>query len=174
MTERRIPVFLHAHGFPEGRRLASHYLENLLGNPLDLTIALSRLILSGLLERHTGLVLCAAHGGGFLPTYSARMDHAWGHRPEVRGRLSVVPSEQLRRVYFDALVYRPEALTMLIDQVGADRVMLGTDFPFDMGMSDPVGVLEAVPGLSASDRAAIRGGTASHLFLHDRTERAGR
>lgn len=164
---RAIPVFLHPHGFPDGGRLATHYLENILGNPLDTTVCLARLILSGVLERHPDLRLCAAHGGGFLPTYSARMDYAWNHRPEVRGALTMSPSAQLRRVFFDALVYRPDALAMLIGQVGANQVMLGTDFPFDMGMTDPLALLDAVPGLSDDQRHAVRSDTAARLFnLH--------
>ena len=156
-------VFIHPWGCSLAPRLDQHYLANIVGQPTETTVALSHLIFSGMLDRHPGLRIIAAHGGGYLPFYIGRSDHAWEHRPDARIPREK-PSEYLRRIYFDSLVYQPAALAALIAQVGIDRVLLGTDFPFDMGVEDPLDRLDAVPGLEAQDRAAIRGGNAAALL----------
>ena len=161
-------VFIHPWGCSLAPRLDQHYLANIVGQPTETTVALSHLIFSGMLDRHPGLRIIAAHGGGYLPFYIGRSDHAWEHRPDARIPREK-PSEYLRRIYFDSLVYQPAALAALIAQVGIDRVLLGTDFPFDMGVEDPLDRLDAVPGLEAQDRAAIRGGNAAALLAHERS-----
>jgi aminocarboxymuconate-semialdehyde decarboxylase len=157
-------VVLHPHGFTDGARLREYYLTNVIGNPLDSTVALARLIFSGVFEEFPDLKLCVVHGGGFLPFYSARMEHAWHHRPECRQKLSSPPSEQLRKVYVDCLVYDAQHLRMLIDKQGLDQVVIGTDYPFDMGYYDPLGQIAGVEGLSDSDRAALTEGNARRLL----------
>ncbi|MFI9828844.1 amidohydrolase family protein [Streptomyces sp. NPDC051913] len=160
-------VFVHPWGCSLGARLATHYLGNTVGQPVETAVALSHLIFTGVLDRFPRLKLVAAHGGGYLPTYIARSDHAWRVRRDARG-CAEPPSAYLRRMWFDALVYTPRALRHLVEEVGADRVVLGTDHPFDMGVDDPVARLDAA-GLSPADRAAVAGGNALDLLLKGRT-----
>ncbi|MEU6192643.1 amidohydrolase family protein [Streptomyces sp. NPDC047061] len=160
-------VFVHPWGCSLGERLASHYLGNTVGQPTETTVALSHLIFTGVLDRFPRLKLVAAHGGGYLPTYIGRSDHAWRVRPDARG-CAEPPSSYLRRMWFDALVYTPRALRHLVEEVGADRVVLGTDHPFDMGVSDPVARLDAA-GLAPAARDAIAGGNALDLLLKGHT-----
>ncbi|MCH5671878.1 amidohydrolase family protein [Streptomyces gilvus] len=159
-------VFVHPWGCSLGERLATHYLGNTVGQPVETTVALSRLIFTGVLDRYPRLKLVAAHGGGYLPTYIGRSDHAWRVRPDARG-CAEPPSAYLRRMWFDALVYTPRALRHLVEEVGADRVVLGTDHPFDMGITDPLDRLDAA-GLAPADRAAVAGGNALDLLLKGR------
>lgn len=160
-------VFIHPWGCTLGERLSRHYLANIVGNPVETTVALSHIIFSGLLDRHPKLEILAAHGGGYLPFYTGRADHGWRVRPEIRTPAEP-PGSYLRRLYFDSLVYEPEALTYLVSRVGADRVLLGSDFPFDMGTEDPVGHVRATPGLEPEERAGICGGNAAKLLrLHE-------
>jgi len=156
-------VFIHPWGCTLGHRLDEHYLANIVGNPTETTVALSHIIFSGLLDRRPGLRILAAHGGGYLPYSIGRSDHAWQHRPDSQTPRRA-PSEYLRELYFDALVYQPAPLAALVAQVGADRVMVGTDYPFDMGIEDPLDRLAAAP-LDDADREAIRGGNAVALGL---------
>ncbi|HWH81077.1 MAG TPA: amidohydrolase family protein, partial [Burkholderiaceae bacterium] len=156
-------VLLHPLGSEQGTRLATHYLWNVIGQPFETTVALSQLALSGVLERHAGLKLCACHGGGFLPAYWGRTDHAWRVRPEAR-LTPQPPSHYLRRVYFDSVVYDPLQLRHLIDRVGASQVVIGTDYPFDMGDYDVHGLIAAVPGLTDDERDAIHAGNAERLL----------
>jgi aminocarboxymuconate-semialdehyde decarboxylase len=156
-------VFIHPWGCTLGERLNRHYLYNIVGQPVETALALSHIIFSGLLDRHPGLKIIAAHGGGYLPFYPGRSDHGWAVRPEIttpRER----PSSYLRRLWFDSLVHDPEQLADLVERVGADRVLLGSDFPFDMGVADPVERVEATPGLDDAQRCAICGGNAAALL----------
>ncbi len=165
VAELGVVVLLHPHGFTDGRRLMDYYLTNVVGNPLESTIALTRLIHGGVLEELPSLRLCVVHGGGFLPFYASRMDHAWRHRPEGRHHIpDRPPSSYLRRIFVDCLVYDPAHLAFLVAQMGAERVVVGTDYPYDMGDDDPVGLVEATPGISDDDRARILGGNAARLL----------
>jgi predicted TIM-barrel fold metal-dependent hydrolase len=155
-------VFIHPWGCSLGPRLGAHFLGNTFGQPAETALALSHLIFGGVLDRHPGLRLLAAHGGGFLPTYIGRSDHAWAERPDARG-CAHPPSAYLRRIWYDALVYSPQALRHLVEVVGSDKVMLGTDYPFDMGVTDPV-ERAAAAGLPAADLTAILSGNAATLF----------
>ncbi|WP_329280825.1 amidohydrolase family protein [Streptomyces sp. NBC_01451] len=159
-------VFVHPWGCSLGSRLATHYLGNTVGQPVETTVALSHLIFTGVLDRFPRLKVVAAHGGGYLPTYVGRSDHAWRVREDARGCLEP-PSTYLRRMWFDSLVYTPRALRHLVEEVGADRVVLGTDYPFDMGVNDPVARLHAA-GLIGADRSAVAGVNAYDLLLKGR------
>ncbi|MGW0712677.1 amidohydrolase family protein [Streptomyces sp. NPDC002643] len=160
-------VFVHPWGCSLGERLATHYLGNTVGQPVETTVALSHLIFTGVLDRFPRLKLVAAHGGGYLPTYVGRSDHAWHVREADARGCAEPPSRYLRRMWFDSLVYTPRGLRHLIEVVGADRVVLGTDHPFDMGVDDPVARLDAA-GLIAADRSAVAGGNALDLLLKGR------
>lgn len=158
-------VFIHPLGCSLGARIATHYLSNVIGQPIETTIALSRLIFAGVLDRFPALRLCAAHGGGYLPYYLGRSEHAYRVRPESR-TMEQSPRAYLRRIWFDSLVYEPGALRNLVTEVGASQVVLGTDFPFDMGVRDPLDRLRAVPGLTGAELAAIAGANAAALLRY--------
>jgi aminocarboxymuconate-semialdehyde decarboxylase len=157
-------VIIHPNGFTEGRRLTRFYFNNVIGNPLDTTIALHYLIFDGVLERHPNLKILAVHGGGYLPAYSGRIDHAWGARSDAHGDLPQPPSTYLKKVHVDSVVFTPHQLIELVRLFGAEHVVMGTDYPFDMAEFDPIGHLASVEGLDASAFAAMAGGNARRLL----------
>ncbi|MFD8541621.1 amidohydrolase family protein [Streptomyces rubrogriseus] len=159
-------LFLHPFGCTLDERLDRWYLSNTVGQPTENAVALSHLIFSGVLDRYPGLKIVAAHGGGYLPTHIGRSDHAWSARSDAGAGCAHPPSGYLKRLYFDSLVHDPHVLRELIRAVGADRVLLGSDFPFDMGTEDPVGALRAAR-LTDSDFHAVRGGNAAALLRKD-------
>ena len=155
-------ILLHPNGFSDGERLSRFYFNNVIGNPFDTTVALHHLIFDGVLERHPALKLIAVHGGGYAAAYSGRMDHAWGARSDCR-TTPLPPSEYLKRIHFDSVVFTPHQLQALVALVGARQVMMGTDYPYDMAEYDPVGhVLEC--GFDEATQRALLGGTAQALF----------
>ncbi|MFJ8812314.1 amidohydrolase family protein [Amycolatopsis thermoflava] len=156
-------VFLHPWGCTLDERLDRWYLSNSVGQPVEHAVALSHLVFGGVLDRFPGLRLIAAHGGGYLPLCLGRADHAWHHRPDARG-CAEPPSSYLPRLRFDSLVYTPSALRGLVAAAGADRVLLGSDYPFDMGVADPVARVRAA-GLDPAATAAVTGGNAQRLGL---------
>jgi aminocarboxymuconate-semialdehyde decarboxylase len=143
-------------------------LENVIGNPLETTIALSHLIFEGTLDRFPGLKILAAHGGGYLPSYAPRSDHGGMTFPDRFTPLKRRPTEYLRgpQLYFDSLVFTPEALRHLIAETGLDRIVLGTDYPFPWTSTSVEHVMET-PGLTDDQRTAILGGTAAQLLKLD-------
>ena len=159
-------LFLHPFGCTLDERLDQWYLSNTVGQPTENAVALSHLIFSGVLDRHPGLKVIAAHGGGYLPTHIGRSDHAWSARSDAGAGCAHLPSSYLKRLYFDSLVHDPHVLRELIRVAGADRVLLGSDLPFDMGSDDPVGALRAAR-LSDLDFHAVRGGNATALLRKD-------
>ncbi len=165
-------VFLHPRGFAEGesRLKGNGRLFNIIGNPLETTVALSHLIFEGTLDRYPGLKLVAAHGGGYLPAYIGRSDHC--HTTDDRGcagEEQKVPSEYLKQIYFDSLVYRTRNLQQLIDEAGASQVVLGTDYPYGMQNRNAVAHILSVPDLTDDQREAILGGNLAELLKLKRT-----
>ncbi|MCW3492592.1 amidohydrolase family protein [Microbacterium sp. SSM24] len=134
-------VFLHPFGCSLDERLDRFYLANTVGQPVENAVALSHLIFSGVLDRHPRLKLVVAHGGGYLPTAIGRSDHAWRVRSDAR-HCDHEPSSYLRRIWFDTVVHDSRALRTLVEVAGADRIVLGSDFPFDMGLEDPVAAID--------------------------------
>jgi aminocarboxymuconate-semialdehyde decarboxylase len=164
--ELRAPIFIHPQGIPELRtRLQGNgVLTNVIGNPLGTTIALSHLIFEGTLDRFPGLKLCAAHGGGYLPSYADRSDHGCVTFPEQCNKsLKKKPTEYLKQIYFDSLVFSGEALRHLIAVAGVRQIMLGTDFPYPWTTTSVDHVL-TTPGLTDIERIAILGDNAAKLF----------
>jgi aminocarboxymuconate-semialdehyde decarboxylase len=157
-------VFIHPNSFTQPQRFSQHYFSNVIGNPLDTTMALHWLIFDGVLERYPDLKIIASHGGGYLPTYSGRIDHAWGARSDSRGTLPKPPSYYLKKIYLDTIVFTAHQLEAMVKLFGVDKILLGTDYPYDMGEYDPIGHIASVESLSASDVAAIAGGNAKRLF----------
>lgn len=156
-------VFVHPFGCTLDERLDAWYLSNIVGQPVENAVALSHLIMSGTLDRHPDLRVIVSHGGGYLPAFTGRMDHGWRDRDDVRG-CAHLPSSYLRRLHFDSLVHTPEALRILIAAVGASQVLLGSDYPFDMGVPDPVQRLHAA-GLAGPELDGLLGTNAARLGL---------
>jgi aminocarboxymuconate-semialdehyde decarboxylase len=159
-----VPIFIHPNGFTQAERLTHHYLNNVIGNPLDTTIAVSHLIFDGVMERNPKLKVILAHAGGYLAHYWARMDHVFGARPDGRISIKKKPSTYLEKFYFDTITFDPGMLRNMIERFGADHVMLGTDYPYDMAEVDPLGLVSAVKGLKKEDRDLITGGNAAKIF----------
>jgi len=157
-------IVIHPNGFTQGERFAKYYFNNVIGNPLDTTMALHYLIFDGVLERHPKLKILAVHGGGYLAGYSGRIDHAWGARSDVANNLPKPPTSYLKQVYFDTVVFTEHQLEYLIKVFGADHIIMGTDYPFDMADFDPIGHVASVDGLDASTIAALTGGNAKRLL----------
>jgi aminocarboxymuconate-semialdehyde decarboxylase len=162
-VELGMTAILHPQGFTHGERFSDYYLVNVMCMPLASTLAVTRMILGGVWERHPELRMVVVHGGGYLPFYSARTDHAFRHRPELREHIDRLPSEYLASLHFDTNVFDPGMVAQLVERFGAEHVLLGTDYPFDMGTTDPLGFLEQVP-LSDGQRALVLGGNAERLF----------
>jgi predicted TIM-barrel fold metal-dependent hydrolase len=161
-------LFIHPQSTPElaKRFHGNGWLSNTIGNPLDTTIALQHLIFEGTLDRFPGLKIIAAHGGGFLPSYAARGDHACFVSPQNCNpniTLKKKPSEYLNQLHFDAMVFTAEGLRHLVAQVGASQVLLGTDHPIPWEQH-PVDEVFATTTLTDKQRVAILGGNAARLF----------
>ncbi len=162
--ELDVVLFMHPNGFTQGDRLTDHYFTNVIGNPLDTTVALGHLVFDGVLERFPRLKLVAAHGGGYIAHYPARMDHVWGARADARTVLKATPRRSLAKVYFDTIVFDRAQLEHLVNLWGADHVLVGTDYPYDMGMYDPRGFVGGADFLGAADKAKILGLNAARLL----------
>ena len=148
----------------EKRFKGNGYLGNVIGNPLETTIALSHLIFEGTLDRFPGLKICAAHGGGYLPSYAARSDAVHTTFPDrITVKTRKMPTEYVRQLYYDTIVFTPEALRHLVAETGSGQIVMGTDYPFPW-TSTSVDHILATPGLSDADRVAILGGTAAKLL----------
>jgi predicted TIM-barrel fold metal-dependent hydrolase len=161
-------LFIHPQSTPDlARRFKGNgWLANTIGNPLDTTIALQHLIFEGTLDRFPGLKVLAAHGGGYLGSYAPRSDHACFVSPKNCNadiKLKRKPTEYLNQLYFDALVFTPEALRHLVAQVGASQIMLGSDHPIPWE-EHPVDHVYATESLTDEEKAGILGGNAARLF----------
>ena len=166
--ELGVPLFIHPQGTPElAKKLAGNgWLTNTIGYPLETTIALSHLIFEGTFDRFPKLKVIAAHGGGFLPSYADRSDHACLVSPTSCNpniRLEKAPTEYLKQIYFDSLVFTPEALRHLVAQVGAGQVVLGSDYPYPFQLQ-PVDHIFASESLSDDQKADILGRIATRLL----------
>lgn len=164
--ELGVVVFIHPQGTHElaGRLKGSGGLDNVIGNPLETTIALSHLIFEGTLDKFPGVKILGAHGGGYLPSYAGRSDAGCLTFPvRCPVKLKLKPSEYLRRLYYDSMVFTPEGLRHLAAVVGASQIVMGTDYPFPWTKTAVDHILET-PSLDDSDRAAILGGNAARLL----------
>lgn len=158
-------VLVHPYRALAGRPMKRYFLNNLVGNPAESTLAVAHLVFGGVPERFPDLRICVVHGGGFLPYQWGRLDRGYHAAPRLTaGQLTRPPSEWLRRLYFDTVLHTPQALRVLVDLVGVEHVVLGSDYPFEMGDPDPVATVEAVPGLDDAGRQLILRGNLDHLF----------
>jgi aminocarboxymuconate-semialdehyde decarboxylase len=171
--ELGVLVFIHPQrtGAPadvQNRLKGNGYLENVIGFPLETTLALSHLVFDGTLDRFPRLKICAAHSGGFLPSYAGRSDVGCLTRPDAcaggtYGPIKKKPSEYLRQMYYDTMVFTPEGLRHLAAEVGPRQLVIGTDFPYPW-TTTAVDLVLQTPGFSDDDKAAILSGTAATLL----------
>ena len=137
---------------------------NVIGNPLDTTVALAHIVFGGVLERYPKLKIVAAHGGGFLGHYPARMDHAYRVRPECHDHIRRPPSHYMKKIYYDTMVFGEPQLDHLVNLYGADHVVIGTDYPYDMGYYKPVDFVERAKKLTRKQKDQIISGNAAKLL----------
>ena len=161
-------VFIHptTRGFHQPA-FDDFYLWNAVGNPLETTITAAHMVMAGVLERHQGLRVLLAHGGGALPALRGRLRHAHSFQPQARSRLGESPDDSLRRFYFDTVTHDEKVLRELVALAGADRVLCGSDYPFDMGVERPAEIVRAL-GLAPDEEQAILGGNARRLLGQER------
>jgi aminocarboxymuconate-semialdehyde decarboxylase len=144
--------------------MRSYFLRNLVGNPWETAIAIGSLFFGGVIERLPHLAICFAHGGGYGPFAAGRFSHGFRARPEPKTVATVPPSELMHRIYVDSLVHDETALRYLVDTVGADHVLLGSDFPSDMGPPHLVAEVAESTRLDDATKRAILGGNAERLL----------
>lgn len=159
-----VSIFVHpATPLIGQERLTRYYFSLVVGNPLETALAISKLIFGGVLERWPRLRLCFAHGGGAFPFTLGRLNHGWAVRPEGPKAIPKEPGEYARLLYFDSLTHSPASLQFIVQQFGGDRVMMGSDYPFDMGVADPVASIGKA-GFDPRTRAAIEGENAARFL----------
>ncbi len=157
-------VLIHPIRPPGRERMGDFYLFNLIGFLVETTLAAARIIFAGVLDRYPALRLCLSHAGGMALWIQGRFDHGFRALPACQGIIERPPSEYLKRMYFDTITHRPEALRYVADIVGADHILMGTDYPFAVADFDPLKTVEGIPGLAEDERTAIRGGTVADLL----------
>ena len=163
-------LVIHPGNVAGADRLRSYYLNNLIGNPLDTTIAAACLMFGGVLERYPTLKPLMVHGGGFIPYQGGRWVHGWKVRPEPKLHIKHSPEEYLDRFLYDTILHSKTSLEFLVASVGADRVFLGSDYPYDMGMLDCVRHVRAL-AISAADKDTILGDHAAKILGKKRTSK---
>jgi len=147
-------IFIHPNNVAGADRMKSYYLNNLIGNPLDTTIGAACLYFGGVLDRYPKLTVVLAHGGGFTPYQAARWEHGWHVRPEPKKNIAKQPVDIAKRFYYDTILHSAPVLEFMIERVGADHVMLGSDYPYDMGMMDCVKHVRSLK-ISDADKTTI-------------------
>jgi aminocarboxymuconate-semialdehyde decarboxylase len=160
-------VFTHPYQCLAEGGMNEYYLRNFIGFPLDTTLMVAHLMYSGALDDLKKLKILLPHGGGYVPYQIGRFIHGFNARPEPRMKTKTSPADLLRRFYFDALTHDAQAARHLINRVGADRVVIGSDHPFDMAPPDLMGGIDAIPELSASEREYVCSLTALSLLGED-------
>ncbi len=162
-AELGVPLVLHPYYVGLKPQFQDFYMTNLIGNPLETAVAATRLILSGCLDRHPDVTVVLVHAGGFMPYQSGRLDHGFRVRAETSAAIDTPPSSYLRRFYYDTITHAGVPLKFLVELVGSDRVVLGTDIPFDMADTRFSRYLnDFIPDDQA--RQAVDGGNAVRLF----------
>ena len=161
--ELGVPVILHPFALEEVERFGAYYLHNLVGYPFETTLAAAGLIFAGTLDRMPELTIVLVHGGGFLPYQLGRFDRGHRARPEARAGGAGPASGYARRFYYDTITHSARSLCFLCDVVGADRLLLGSDFPFGLGDPEPVAAVRRAGLGEANERAAL-GENAVRLF----------
>ncbi len=167
--ELRCIVVIHPDQVLPGREKPRYVLGNFVGNAAETTIAAAHLVYGGVLERHPDLRVVLVHGGGYAPYQAGRMDHGYQSEPRLTDkRLTRLPSDYLRLLYFDTVTHSPDVMRFLLDFAGPGHVVLGSDYPFEMGEADPVGAIQRLPGLAAADQEQIVSGNLARLVAEVR------
>jgi aminocarboxymuconate-semialdehyde decarboxylase len=156
-------MFIHPNNIAGADRLKSYYLANLIGNPLDTTIAAACMVFGGVFDRYPKLKVALAHGGGFVPYQAARWTHGWQVRPEPKKNIAKKPTDIIGHFIYDTILHSPETLEFLIERAGVERVVLGSDYPYDMGMMDCVAHVKSL-AISDADKASILSTRAEELL----------
>jgi len=164
LEELNVPILIHPHHVAGMDRLEDFYLSNLIGNPLDTTIAAAQLMFGGVLEKYPGLKIILAHAGGQLPYIIGRIEHGYRVRPECKEKVGRSPMTFFKNFYFDIITHNPDALRYLIRIAGSNHVLLGSDYPYDMGDPNPVQTVSELTGIKAADRRKILRENAIALF----------
>ena len=158
-------VLLHPCNPLPGVDLARYFLDNMVGRPAETTIALAGLLFGGVLERFPDLKICVVHGGGYVPFQIGRMDRGYTAASQrTAENISMPPSELALRLYYDTVLHNPKALGFLVDQVGVERVLMGSDYPFEMGDPEPVRTVESIPGIDDNQREMIMSGNFARIL----------
>lgn len=160
LNELQVPWFIHSYGAVRTKEFGKYYLNNFVGNPLETTIAVCSLIFGGVIERYPNIRCWTPHAGGYVPYQFGRYDHGYQWRDEPKVIIDRKPSEYLGAFKFDIIAHSKPALNYLVQAFGPEQVYLGTDYPFDMGLPDPLGTIEAVETTDAAGKDRIRGGNA--------------
>ena len=164
VEERDALIFMHPIGTSYQERMDDHYFRNLIGHPVESALAVGHLVFDGYLKRYPGLKICIAHGGGYAPAYVGRFDHPYHLRDDCRVNIDQPPSEYMKKLYFDSVVFTEHQLRYLIETWGPDHIVVGTDYPYDMAEPDPVGHVNSVQGLNDEAKAQVMGGNAAKLL----------
>lgn len=159
-----IPIFIHPGRVAGADRMKNYYFSNLIGNPLDTTLAAAHIVFGGILDKYPNLKICLAHGGGYVPYQRGRWEHGFKVRPEGKVNISKPPSHYVSLLYFDTITHFAPALEYLISSVGAEKVVMGTDYPYDMADPQPVQTVTSLQHVSEDDKQKILGGNAACLF----------
>lgn len=157
-------VVVHTQGTTHAQRLQGHNFVNILGHAYEATVATAHLIFSGVMERYPALKVVVVHGGGYLPAYAGRIDHGWRAREDVSEGVRELPGNYLRKFFFDTMVFESDQLRFLVERYGAEHVLLGTDYPYDMGDEDPLALIASTLGLTQDQVDLIAGGNAARLL----------
>jgi aminocarboxymuconate-semialdehyde decarboxylase len=156
-------LLIHPINVGAAERLRSYYLNHLIGNPFDTTIAAACLVFGGVLERHPKLKVCLVHGGGFVPYQAGRWAHGWHVRPEPKVNIRQSPEPWIERFYYDTILHSKESLSFLVGSAGPTRVLLGSDYPYDMGTGECVRQVKAL-AIPEADKETVLGGQARKLL----------
>lgn len=159
-----VPIFIHPGQVTGTERMKEYHLRNLVGYPLETTLAAAHIIFGGVLEKCPNLKVCLAHGGGYLPYQRGRWEHGYDVRAEARTVIKEPPSHYLCRFYCDTIVHCGPPLEFLVESLGGDRILMATDYPFDMGDPTPVSTVMGLKNVSEEDRERILGGNAERLL----------
>lgn len=164
VQELGLVVVIHTQGATHAQRLADHNFVNIIGHAFEATLATSHLIFDGVVARYPDLKIVVVHGGGYLPAYAGRIDHGWRARADVSEGVPDLPTSYLRKFFFDTMVFEPAQVEYLAGLYGAEQIVLGTDYPYDMGDDDPLALLGACTGLKQDEIDLIAGGNAARLL----------
>ena len=160
-----VPVFIHPSGGVSSlERMKKYYLNNLVAYPMETAMAASRIVFGGVLEKYPRLKFYLAHAGGTLPYTRGRLEHGYQVRPESKEVIDKPPSHYIPLLYFDTITHYLPALEYLVKSAGADRVMMGTDYPYDMSDTEPVATVRGLTNIPEKDRQLVFGGNAMRLF----------